>query len=414
MPIPIRAARSNAQRSLVLLTAALTCWAGTAPAASAEDVRSRQWYLDAMKVDQMQEVATGSGVTVAVVDSGVDRGVPELRGRVLSGKNMMGNSTNTADDTEGHGTRMASLIAGTGASGGIQGVAPDAKILPVKNQAGKIFAADEVMGKSIRFAVDNGAKVINISMGAPGPSEDAPYTRRAVDYAMSKGKLIFASSGNDGDQSNESGYPANIPGVVGVGAVNSSGAVAKLSTFGPQVALAAPGEDIPGRCEGMKALCNTKGTSPAAALASASAALIWSKHPSWTNNQVLRVMMQTANKPKGKVPSRYIGYGIIRPAQVLLDGKGKPGPADVNPLLEREGATTPDPSPSASKSGGTQPQPSDSNNQASDQQAGKETAADAKSSEGGNTGLWVALGAGAAVVVAAVAVVMVRRRGSQY
>ncbi|MFI0814002.1 S8 family serine peptidase [Streptomyces sp. NPDC021098] len=413
MPISIRAARSNAQRSLVLLTAVMTCWAGTAFVASAEGVRSDQWYLDAMKADQMQSVANGNRVTVAVVDSGVDSSTPELRGRVLHGLDLGIHPTSANKDEDGHGTAMASLIAGTGAGGGIQGLAPGAKILPVK--LGKVLiAADELMAKSIRYAVKSDAKVINISMGGASDEESVSKTREAVKYAVSKGKLIFAATGNDGDKGNYSEFPANIPGVVGVAAVDSNGTVADFSTYGSQVALASPGKDIPVHCEGKQDFCPRSGTSPAAALASASAALIWSKHPSWTNNQVLRVMMQTANKPKGKIPSRYLGYGIIRPAQVLLGGKGKPGPADVNPLLEREGATTPDPSASASKSGDAQPQPSGSDKQASDQQAGKEASADAKSSESGNTGLWIALGAGAAVVVAAVAIVMVRRRGSQY
>ncbi|MFI0779046.1 S8 family serine peptidase [Streptomyces sp. NPDC021212] len=414
MPISIRAARSNAQRSLVLLTAALTCWAGTVPAASAEDVRSRQWYLDAMRVDQMWKETAGAGVSVAVVDSGVDSSIPELRGRVLPGKDVASNPTKANEDAEGHGTEMASLIAGTGSGGGIQGLAPKAEIIPVKNPRKGPFAADELMGKSIRYAANSEAKIINISMGASNSASEAPDTRRAVKFALSKGKLIIAATGNDGLKGNLSAYPANIPGVVGVGAVDSSGAVTKESTHGPQVALAAPGDKIPGRCKPRTTFCSTHGTSTASALVSASAALIWSKHPSWTNNQVLRVMMQTANKPKGKIPSRYIGYGIIRPAQVLLDGKGKPGPADVNPLLEREGATTPDPSPSASKSGGAQPQSSDSNKPASDQRAGKKRTAGAKASESGNTGLWIALGAGAAVVIAAIAVVMVRRRGNQH
>jgi len=414
MPISIRAARSSAQRSLVFLTAVMTCWAGTVSIASAEGVRSDQWYLDAMKADQIRSVANGNRVTVAVVDSGVDSSIPELRGRVLHGKDLGLHPTSANKDEDGHGTAMASLIAGTGAEGGIQGLAPGAKILPVK--VGKVLvAADELMAMSIRYAVKSDAKVINISMGGAGDAASVPKTREAVKYALSKGKLIFASAGNDGDKGNYSAFPANISGVVGVAAVDSSGTVADFSTYGSQVALASPGKDIPSRsCEDNRDFCPMRGTSPASALASASAALIWSKHPSWTNNQVLRVMMQTANRPKGKIPSRYIGYGIIRPAQVLLDGKGKPGPADVNPLLKREGATTPDPSPSASKSGGTQPQPSDSNKQASDQQAGKETTADAKANESGNTGLWIALGAGAAVVIAAVAIVMVRRRGNQY
>ncbi len=161
-------------------------------------------------------------------------------------------------------------------------------------------------------------------------------------------------------------------------------------------------------CENNDDVCTSHGTSFATAITSASAALIWSKHPEWTNNQVLRVMMQTAAKPKtGDIPSSYVGYGSVRPRKVLIDGEGDPGPANTNPLLAREGATKPQPSESAS-------QPAEDGSQpASDKQAAEKPAREAKASDdGGNSTLWVALGAGVVVVAgAAVAFTVVRRRG---
>ena len=120
----------------------------------------------------------------------------------------------------------------------------------------------------------------------------------------------------------------------------------KFSVHGPQVALAAPGVSIPTRCTKKFLGCTADGTSYSTAIASASAALIWSAHPTWTNNQVLRVMMETAGKPEdGKVPSEYLGYGIVRPRKVLLDKEGDPGPADVNPLLAARETTAPPKTP---------------------------------------------------------------------
>lgn len=202
------------------------------------------------------------------------------------------------------------------------------------------------MAKSIRYATDQGAKVINISQAGTAAAETEAALQPAIDYANKKGSLIFAGVGNGGAKDNLPRYPASLPGVVGVGAVDRSLKGTNFSTHGPQVALAAPGVGIPTRCTKKLLGCTEEGTSDATAIASASAALIWSAHPTWTNNQVLRVMMETAGKPEdGKVPSQYLGYGIVRPRKVLLDKEGDPGPADINPLLAARGTTTPPKTP---------------------------------------------------------------------
>ncbi|MFJ5591010.1 S8 family serine peptidase [Streptomyces noursei] len=294
-------------------------------------MRSRQWHLDAMQAERIWQLSTGEGVTVAVIDSGVDSSVPELRGQLLPGKDFTGQGRGVNHDDEGHGTSMAVIIAGTRSGDGPWGLAPGSKVLPIKSIDGN-WAIN--MAKSIRYAADQGAKVINISQGGTVSDGNKAVLQPAVDYANKKGSLVFAGTGNDGDKGNAPAYPASLPGVVGIGAVDKSLKVAKFSTYGSQVALAAPGVGIPTRCTTELRRCIEDGTSDATAIASASAALIWSAHPDWTNNQVLRVMMETAGKPEdGKVPSKYLGYGIVRPRKVLLDKEGAPGPADVNPLV---------------------------------------------------------------------------------
>ncbi|UNO43987.1 S8 family serine peptidase [Streptomyces sp. MST-110588] len=301
-----------------------------------------------MQAERMWRTSTGEGVTVAVIDSGVNSSVPELRGQLVPGKDFSIQWRGANYDDDGHGTGMAMTIAAKRIGDGAWGLAPGSKILPIRN-AGENSAVN--MAKGIRYAADQGAKVINISQGGT-PTDDIKATLQpAVDYANNKGSLIFAATGNSGDKGNSPGYPSIIPGVVGVGAVDKSLTVTKFSTYGPQVALSAPGVDIPTRCTKKLLDCMSRGTSQATAIASASAALIWSAHPSWTNNQVLRVMLQTAGKPTdGKVPSKYLGYGIVRPRKVLLDQEGDPGPADVNPLLpvrkNKEKNATPSSSPS--------------------------------------------------------------------
>ncbi|WP_432015374.1 type VII secretion-associated serine protease mycosin [Streptomyces cucumeris] len=374
-----------------------------------------------MRAEQMWKVSKGKGVTVAVIDSGVNGSLPELRGQLLKGTDVSSKGANPHQDPDGHGSNMAGIIAGTGAGGGIQGLAPGAKILPIK---GKSFvssaeSAGSVMAKAIRYAVDHGARVLNISLGAPGERSYFAKTQDAVNYALKKGSLIFAAVGNDRDKNNLRAFPASLTGVVGVGAIDRNGKAAKFSNAGDYVSLTAVGQDIAERCRGSKGTCLGRGTSQATALASASAALIWAKHPNWTNNQVLRVMMQTAAKPvSGKIPSSFIGYGSVRPRKVLLDGEGDPGPANTNPLLAREGATKPNPSPSASKSSdaGSQQQSSGSDSGKQGEQDAQKPDKETKASDGGNGGnttLWIALGAGAAVVVGgAAAFAVLRRRNS--
>ncbi|MEV8478035.1 S8 family serine peptidase [Streptomyces sp. NPDC051173] len=390
MPFPV-------QR--VLLTSALlgAMLMSLVTPSAAQDEHSKQWFLDDMQAQQMWKVSRGEGVTVAVIDTGVDDSLPELRGQVLAGVDTSNRPTGANVDRERHGTNMATLIAGTGADGGIQGMAPGAKVLPIKAVLDiGADAVDPLLSRAIRYAVDHNAKVINISMGSPGRNSDYPQAASAVKYALDKGSLVFASTGNSGDKGNEPDIPGSLPGVVGVGAIGRQGKIAKFSTYGNQVGLVAFGDEIVAHCEKGPGYCIGGGTSQATAIASASAALIWAKHPDWTNNQVLRVMMETAGKPAGaKMPSKYLGYGSVRPRKVLVDGEGDPGPADVNPLLA---ANAPKPSLS------------DSNSSA----AGKPIVAEAGSDKGVGTVTWVALGAGAAVILAAaVGFVVVRRRNSQ-
>ncbi|MFF4602702.1 S8 family serine peptidase [Streptomyces sp. NPDC001339] len=354
----IRVRWKNPFRLAVCISLSALCLGLLAPPIAAADKRSRQWYLDAMQAERMWQTSTGEGVTVAVIDSGVDDSVPELRGQLMPGRDFSGQERSANYDAEGHGTSMAMVIAGRRSGDGAWGLAPGSKVLPVR--AGGVNGITS-MAKSIRYAADQGAKVINISRAGGASKEAKAELQPAVDYANKKGSLIFAGTGNHSAEGNAPAYPASLPGAVGIGAVDKTLKVAKFSVHGPQVALAAPGVDIPTRCTKELVGCTADGTSYATAIASASAALIWASHPNWTNNQVLRAMMETAGKPEdGKVPSQYLGYGIVRPRKVLLDKEGDPGPADVNPLLAaRETAapsTTPQPERSKDSAGAVQKQ----------------------------------------------------------
>ncbi|MGW3634008.1 type VII secretion-associated serine protease mycosin, partial [Streptomyces sp. NPDC005122] len=281
--------RSNQarRRSQIVSAFAGVLLAGVAVTpAHADTVRDRQWHLAAMQAEQMWTTSTGKGITVAVIDTGVKADIPDLRGQVVAGKDFSRHSGDEHTDYDGHGTHMAVLIAGTGGRGGANGsygLAPGAKILPIRipdfiEQSRTDGNPDDYptyMAKAIRFAADSDAQVINISQASTAHSR---VLDASVAYALAKGKLVFAGVGNTGNALNELEYPGATPGVVGVGAIDRNVKVTKESQHGPQVDLVAPGEDMVAACLGGTELCETHGTSDATAIASASAALIWSKH----------------------------------------------------------------------------------------------------------------------------------------
>ncbi|MFF5444416.1 type VII secretion-associated serine protease mycosin [Streptomyces sp. NPDC012888] len=371
------------RKATTVLTGLLLAGVLATPA-HAETIRAQQWHLDTMKADEMWKTSTGKGVTVAVIDSGVGR-VPELEGQVLPGKDFVPDAGgDERKDHSNHGTTMAAIIAATGkhpSGDGAMGLAPGAKILPIRvsDQPGK--RASWV--QAIRYAADSDAKVINISMGT---SEEDPARAEAVKYALAKGKLIFASVGNSGDGLNRVQYPAATPGVVGVGAVDQKANATAESQKGPQVDLSAPGTDIVTACGGKTGVCKNHGTSDATALASASAALLWSAHPDWTNNQVLRVLLNTSGKPRDGVErNNHIGYGVVRP-RIALSNPGDPGPAAEWPLPDLA-AAAPSGSPAPGGSGSAQSPAAPAPSQAA-----------APEAEGSSLP-WIALGIGAAVLL---------------
>ncbi|MFF8512910.1 type VII secretion-associated serine protease mycosin [Streptomyces sp. NPDC015492] len=378
--------------------------------AHAAGVRDRQWHLDTMGAEKIWQLSTGKGVTVAVVDSGVDRSNPDLSGQVLEGKDFATDEPGDQfTDYTAHGTGMAGLIAGTGAKdggNGAFGLAPGAKILPVRVpglEAGKVSVAESdkqfnrVVPQAIKYSADSGAKVINVSLGATAGSQELTD---AVKYALDKGSLVFASVGNTGDKSNKTEYPAATPGVVGVGAIDKKLTRIPQSQYGPQVDIVAPGKDTVTACRA--GICTSTGTSDATALASAAAALIWSKHPDWTNNQVLKVMLNTIAAPtEGDKRNDYIGFGAIRPLRALKT-PGDPGPAGVRPIQDLEENVSAAPSGAASE-GATPAAPSTA-------APAPAPAAQEKSDEGLSATLLIGIGIGAAVLIGGAVVALRGRR----
>lgn len=203
----------------------------------------QEWWFAAWGIqDRIWPITQGDGVTVAVLDTGVQAGVPDLASAVLPGTDVSGSGGGDGrvdvDDAAvpGHGTGMASLIAAQGTRTGFVGVAPHAKILPVVVKGLNGAAA------GIRYAVDHGAKVINISQASPSSSGCPTDVQDAVGYALEHDIVVAAGAGNEGDTSNASMYPANCAGVLAVGAVDN-----KVQALGKDSAA-----DI---CSGGRARC---------------------------------------------------------------------------------------------------------------------------------------------------------------
>jgi type VII secretion-associated serine protease mycosin len=318
--------------------AALTLLLSAAPA-HADGIRDRQWELTAMHTQQAWRTTKGKGITVAVLDTGVDGGHPDLAGQVLPGNDLVGFGAGQGSrDWARHGTAMAGIIAGhghgAGNQSGVLGIAPEAGILPVRvilestDPARK--QARETKGgalaEGIRWAADNGADVINLSLGDdsasahPEPAEDA-----AIQYALGKGAVVVASAGNGGDQGDHISYPAAYPGVIAVAAVDKNGTHASFSTRRWYATVSAPGVDVviadPDRkyYEGW-------GTSAASAFVSGAVALIRSAHPGLSPAQIKKLLEDTArNAPEGGRDDAR-GYGMIDPAAALTAAaKLKPG-----------------------------------------------------------------------------------------
>ncbi|WP_329193882.1 S8 family serine peptidase [Streptomyces sp. NBC_01435] len=374
----------------VAVAAALSVgFAGAAPAALAADVQSKQWYLSAMQAEEMWKVTTGEGIKVAVIDSGVNPSTPSLKGQVLKGFDATGAAGDEHNDYRGHGTTMAELIAGTGKGGGLRGLAPGVKIIPMRITDTEFQNQHSVNAHdaedAIRAAADSDAKIISMSVGSESPTQ---RERDAVQYAQDKGKLFFASVGNGARNGNREEYPAAYPQVVGVAAADRNGKVGAYSQYGQAAEIAAPGSDIPYWCdETFQRYCDGNGTSQATAIASASAALVWSAHPDWTANQVLNVLFDTASRDweKGTL-SKYLGHGLIRPSMNILKGKGNPGAPDISPLTKEK---TPGSSPSPA-SASSQPEKKEGAGDTAMAGSGKEK------SDGSSLGLILG---GAAVVV---------------
>ncbi|MCX4619149.1 type VII secretion-associated serine protease mycosin [Streptomyces albogriseolus] len=319
-----------------LLAAALVLIPATP--ADADGIRDRQWALDALHTDQVWPTTRGAGVTVAVLDTGVEADHPDLDGNVLEGKDLVGFGAREGDEAWArHGTAMAGIIAGhghgPGNGDGVLGVAPEARILPVRviledkdpARAKARSTRGNALAEGIRWAADHGADVINLSLGDDSASAHPEQGEdEAIQYALRKGVVVVASAGNGGEKGDRISYPAAYPGVIAATAVDRYGTRAPFSTRRWYATVSAPGVDVIIADPDHK-YYEGWGTSAAAAFVSGAVALVKAAHPDLTPAQIKRLLEDTArNAPAaGRDDSR--GFGFIDPAAAIeAAGRLKP------------------------------------------------------------------------------------------
>jgi thermitase len=271
----------------------------------------RQWALSHIQISRLwQSTSGGSGVLVAVLDTGIDSDHEDLSGKVADEVNFSGSPV--ATDLYGHGTHIAGIIAAYGDNGlGVVGVAPQSQLLNVKVAGDNGRCQSSAIAKGIIWAVDNGAKVINVSVEIREPSTQL---EAAVSYAWENGAIVIAAAGNEGNQSPV--YPAYYENVIAVAATGMDDGRALLSNYGAWVEVAAPGYDIystlPGDEYGYKT-----GTSFATAYVSGLAAILFDTLTDANGNGYLNDEVQAAlTSGCQQVNGFEVGYGRIDAASI--------------------------------------------------------------------------------------------------
>jgi type VII secretion-associated serine protease mycosin len=296
---------------------------GTVQAFAEDPYRAGQWALDRLDYETAWATADGTGVVVAVIDTGVRATHEDLAGQVLPGNDFVdpGGDGTLADHY--HGSHVAGIIAAVADNGvGVSGAAPGVKILPVRvlNSSGSGTTAAVASG--IIWAVDNGADVVNLSLGS---SADSSVIRSAVDYAEANDVVVVAAAGNAAMSGNPTTYPAAIDDVVAVGATASDDSRSYFSNYGSWVDLAGPGSNIQSlHGSGDSSYASASGTSMATPYVAAAAALVRAASPGLTAAQVREVLAATAIDLGPAGHDVEFGDGLVDPLAAVAGGLAGP------------------------------------------------------------------------------------------
>ncbi|MFK4227655.1 type VII secretion-associated serine protease mycosin [Streptomyces sp. NPDC019890] len=346
------------RRKAALLTAAtaLTGLAAAPPAAYADEVPNElgingsgectfpmkqqiegiPWPLQRVLLDELWQDTKGKGVRVAVIDTGVDNDNVQLKSAVdaSAGRDLLkpdkesssddkrGKTDGTVDEV-GHGTKVAGIIAARPRKGtGFVGLAPEATIIPIRQNDEKNSGNDKTMATAIDHAIAKGADVINISQDTTKPLSLGSELNKAVQRAVNAKIVVVASAGNDGmDGKLKNTYPAAFPGVLAVASSDRNNERAVFSQAGTFVGVAAPGVDVVSTVPG-NGQCVDNGTSFSAPYVAGVAALLKAKYPKWSVPQIIAQIEQTAERSING-HDNFVGWGVVDPVRAL-SGDGRP------------------------------------------------------------------------------------------
>lgn len=313
----------NTKRPLVLriaMVAALVIGVPVAIGAEpayADQVRERQYWLSDYGIERAWGITRGAGVRIAIIDSGIDGTHQDLAGAVVGGADFSGLGSEGGQTPVGsdrrHGTMVASLAAGRGnnSSDGVIGSAPEALLLSASMSfRGGEVSADDQLARAVRWAVDNGAQVISLSLTRN--TRDWPESwDRAFSYAAANDVVVVAAAGNRGSGTLAVGAPATMPGVLTVGGVNRQGVASdSASSQGITIGLMAPSEGLVGAVPGNSYVA-WSGTSGATPIVAGIVALVRAAHPELDAPNVINRLLTTA-RPAGELtPDPLYGFGLI-------------------------------------------------------------------------------------------------------
>jgi type VII secretion-associated serine protease mycosin len=322
-------------RKFLALGLSILSAAAISSPASADTIRDRQYWISDYGFNKVWETTKGAGVKVAVIDTGVDAQHPDLEKAMFGGTDV--SSTGDAfgylpvGEVSHHGTMVASLLAGRGhgEGEGVIGVAPEAELLSVSMAFGaQTLNTDDQVAAGIKWAVDAGAKVINLSL-----TRNSKYWPLSWDeaflYAFENDVVVVAAAGNRADGTEQVGAPATIPGVLVVAGVDRNAvASSSASTSGLSISVAAPATDLVSAFPGGEYKI-WSGSSGAAPIVSGLVALVRAKYPELDANNVINRIIETATQVGTENYSAEYGYGLIDPEKAL---SAKVASVTENPL----------------------------------------------------------------------------------
>ena len=301
---------------------------------------SGQWWFTSWKIlPKVWPLAQGAGVTVAVLDTGVQASTPDLRGAVLPGGDVTGRHTNGETDGNGHGTMMSVLIAGQGEGTGVVGVAPKAKILPVVVNAvpSGVTADPAAVAAGITYAANHGARVIDIPQEQPSASASGcdAAVQAAVAYALGRNVVVVAAAGDTNLIGTRPSEPASCAGVLAVSAVQPNRSLWPQATRQPYITVANPGADLVTSGRYGQLVTDVSGTDAASALAAGAVALIRSHYPAMPWYQVIQRVTGTALAAGGHMPNDSFGYGLFRLSEAVNAAAYPVAASAPNPVYAR-------------------------------------------------------------------------------